>query len=61
MLAELSHNPLFVLYVLQACTYGTAAVMSWRLGHHHSLTICYSISALLHSLFGVCHFQSLVQ
>jgi hypothetical protein len=55
MMSEFASNPLLVLYVLQACTYGTAAWMSWRVGHHHSLTICYSISAFLHGLFAACH------
>ncbi|MSP01420.1 MAG: hypothetical protein EXR07_10295 [Acetobacteraceae bacterium] len=53
MLAELSHSPLFILYILQACTYGTAAAISWRCGHR-PLTICYSVSALLHGLFTSC-------
>ena len=49
-----SHNPLVVLYMLQAGTYGAAAALSRR-GDHGALCICYLTSALLHGFLGVCH------
>ena len=49
-----SHNPLVVLYFLQASTYGAAAAVS-RHGNHGALCICYLTSALLHGLLGACH------
>ena len=58
MVRQLSQNPLLVLYVLQACTYGAAAMTSWRM-NHRPLTVCYSISALLSGLFGACYFLHL--
>ena len=54
MIKELCANPLFVLYVLQAVTYGTAAAISWRHGHR-ALTACYTVSAMLHGAFAACH------
>jgi hypothetical protein len=50
----LFHNPIVVLYLLQAGTYGVAAALLRR-GDHAALTICYLTSALLHSLLGACH------
>ena len=49
-----SPNPLVVLYLLQAITYGNAATVS-RHGNHGALCICYLTSALLHGLLGACH------
>jgi hypothetical protein len=53
-----SHNPLVVLYMLQAGTYGAAAALSRR-RDHGALSICYLTSALLHGLLGVCHLMHL--
>jgi hypothetical protein len=54
----ISHNPLVVLYMLQAGTYGAAAALS-RHGDHGALSLCYLTSALLHGLLGVCHLMHL--
>jgi hypothetical protein len=51
MFELLTNNPLVLLYILQALTYGAAALLS----EHKPLIICYSTSALLHSLVGICH------
>jgi hypothetical protein len=58
ILNMLFHNPVVVLYLLQAVTYGAAAALSRR-GDHAALTICYLTSALLHSLLGACHLTHL--
>ena len=58
MFDQLYHNPPVVLYLLQACTYGAAAVLSPR-SDHRLLTICYLTSALLHGLLGACQLMHL--
>jgi hypothetical protein len=50
----IAQNPIVLLYVLQACTYGAAAALVRR-SDHSSLTICYLASAFLHGLLGACH------
>jgi hypothetical protein len=47
-------NVVVVLYGLQASTYALAAIISQRL-HQGPLTICYAVSAVLHSLLGAYH------
>jgi|HubBroStandDraft_3_1064219.scaffolds.fasta_scaffold06880_2 hypothetical protein len=47
-------NPLIILYLLQAITYGVAAEVSRRSGHG-GLTVCYAINSLLYVILGVCH------
>jgi hypothetical protein len=53
-----SHNPLVVLYMLQAGTYGAAAALSRR-RDHGALRLRYLTSALLHGLLGLCHLMHL--
>ena len=50
----LAQNPVAVLYLLQAATYGAAAFFASR-EDHVALTHCHLASALLHGLFGACH------
>jgi hypothetical protein len=44
-------NPVTLLYIMVAGTYGFAALAK----DHRSLRRCYVISAALHGLIGVCH------
>jgi hypothetical protein len=47
------HNPLVVLYIIQAGAYGAAAA-ALRRGNHNALCICYLASAIVHLLLGAC-------
>ena len=60
MFENIYHDPTVVLYLLQAGTYGAAAILSRR-RDHRPLTICYLASALLHGLLGFCHLMQLGQ
>jgi len=53
-----AHNPLVVIYLLQAMTYTAAATLS-RGGYRKAVTVCYLASAVFRGILGVCLFLHL--
>jgi hypothetical protein len=53
-----AHNPLVVLYMLQAITYSAAATLSRR-GYRKAVTVCYLASAVFRGILGACLFLHL--
>jgi hypothetical protein len=53
-LFAVSSDPITTLYVLQALTYGAAALIARGSGHG-SLWLCYFLSCVVHSGLALCH------